>query len=543
MLYILYTISIILMIFLPIILAAALRRRLAVPWLLFCLGVATFAASQAVHLPLNDWLGKIGILPSASLDVKPPIWQMALVGGLTAGLCEELARAAGYAVLLRLRRGAAHSLADKDGLMVGLGHGGLESMIFGGVMTAATIAVVLPLQGSDLGKLGLNAVQLQSVQHQIALMTDPSTALIALLERTLAMGVHLFLSLMGLRAFQKRNAGYVVLAIAYHAVIDAGAVYAAQANWTPWLIEGAFVLIALPGFAWLAWVSRLEFQRSGQQSSVTTMRRELSVFWTALRKEMLQQVRTRRVLIIAAVFGLFGLGSPLIAYFTPQMLKAIPGAEQFANLVPTPTAADAMVQYIKNLTQFGFILALLLGMGEVAGEKERGTASMILSKPMTRSAFVLSKFSAQLIIYLMGFLLALTGAYFYTLVLFGSLDFGMFSLLNLALVFWLLPYVALTLLGSVLGRTTGAAAGIALGGIVVLMVTSSIPQIASLMPGALAGWASQLGSLAAGGAVGFGSSLASSANQTPAAGAVASSVVLALLALITSIGAFEQQEL
>jgi hypothetical protein len=41
----------------------------------------------------------------------------------------------------------------------------------------------------------------------------------------------------------------------------------------------------------------------------------------------------------------------------------------------------------------------------VAGEKERGLTPMILSKPMPRWAFLLSKFAAQTLLYLLGFTL------------------------------------------------------------------------------------------------------------------------------------------
>ncbi len=538
MLY-LYILSIALMICLPLLLAAWLRRRMNAPWLLFCLGMLTFALSQAVHLPLNEFLANLGILPKAGAAEQPPLWLYALVGGLTAGVCEELARAGGYAALIWLRKrgrqAAGQTLGLQDGLMAGLGHGGIEAMVFGGVLTAATLATLLPLQGTDLSQMGMGAEQLAYLQKQLSLIASPQYAFLPLLERLLAMGVHVTYSLMVLKAFQKKNWLYVVLAIGYHTLVDAGAVWMSQNSWNVWALEGAFFLVALPGYLWLAWVYRRETAGLPARVGIPVLR-AVQIFGIALRKELLQQVRTRRILIVAAVFGLFGLTSPLLAYFTPQMLKAIPGAEQFASLVPTPSAADAMIQYIKNLTQFGFVLALLLGMGEIAGEKERGTASLVLCKPLTRTAFVLSKFSAQTLVYILGFGLAAVGGYFYTLVLFGSLDIGLFALLNLALLFWLLPYVALTLLGSVLGKTTGAAAGIALGGIVILLVVSSIPQIAALMPGALAGWAGLLGTQAAGGA-------AAAPAGAAGAAALASSVVLTLVCLIASLGFFEQQEL
>ena len=112
-----------------------------------------------------------------------------------------------------------------------------------------------------------------------------------------------------------------------------------------------------------------------------------------LRKELLEQWRTMRLPIVAAVFLLVGLASPLLARFTPEILKAV-GGDQFSIVLPTPTAADAWAQLAKNLGQFGALVAILLAMGSVATEKERGTAALILTKPAGRDAFLLAKMVA-----------------------------------------------------------------------------------------------------------------------------------------------------
>ena len=102
-----------------------------------------------------------------------------------------------------------------------------------------------------------------------------------------------------------------------------------------------------------------------------------------LRKELLEQWRTLRLPVVSVVFLLVGLSSPLLARFTPELLKAVAG-DQFQIQLPTPTAADAVAQLAKNLGQFGALIAVLLAMGAVATEKERGTAAMVLSKPVRR---------------------------------------------------------------------------------------------------------------------------------------------------------------
>jgi ABC-2 type transport system permease protein len=256
--------------------------------------------------------------------------------------------------------------------------------------------------------------------------------------------------------------------------------------------------------------------------------RDWQVLKTSIGKEWLYQRRTKRLIIVSAVFLLFGMISPLVAKYTPQLLSSIEGAEEFAALVPEPSVSDAIAQYISNLTQFGFILAILLGMGAVAGEREKGTAAMVLSKPLTRWVFVCSKFLSQAFVFFVAIGLSALAAYTYTLFLFEALDVVAFVLASLLLFLWLLVFTAITLLGSSLGRTTGAAAGISAAIGILILLAASIPKYGILAPSGLTTWAGQL-------------ALDSSAQ--PNTGAVVTAVVLILLALITSIAVLEQQEI
>ena len=60
-------------------------------------------------------------------------------------------------------------------------------------------------------------------------------------------------------------------------------------------------------------------------------------FGTALRKELLEQLRSYRMLITAVVLTLFGLLSPIIARYTPDIIRmALPQGEEITKLIPRP---------------------------------------------------------------------------------------------------------------------------------------------------------------------------------------------------------------
>lgn len=203
-----------------------------------------------------------------------------------------------------------------------------------------------------------------------------------------------------------------------------------------------------------------------------------------LRKELLEQWRTRRVLVVAVVFSALGIASPLLARYTPELVKALAGND-FQIALPPPTAADAVDQFLKNVGQAGVLTAILLAMGSVVTEKERGTAALVLTKPLSRGAFLLAKLLAIGATMLIGLVLASIGAYAYTAILFESLPVAGWSAMAGLLLLALLAYASLTFVGSALSRSSLAAAAIGIGAMIVLAVVSALPGIGPFTPGGL----------------------------------------------------------
>jgi ABC-2 type transport system permease protein len=206
----------------------------------------------------------------------------------------------------------------------------------------------------------------------------------------------------------------------------------------------------------------------------------------------MEQFRTRRFLVVFVVLLVFGMLSPLTAKFMGEVFKLIPGAEQFAGLIPPPTITDAVAQYVKNISQFIVIMALLVSMGAVAVEKEKGTAAIVLVKPMPRSTFLLTKFLALTFTFGTSLLAAAIAAYYYTLYLFGPLDILRFLALNGLLLIYCMLFVAITLLASTLVKSQAVAAGIGFGCLLLLALIGSIPPLTEMMPDQLVRWGTLL---------------------------------------------------
>jgi ABC-2 type transport system permease protein len=208
-------------------------------------------------------------------------------------------------------------------------------------------------------------------------------------------------------------------------------------------------------------------------------------FAVLLGKELLESWRTYRLVVVAGLFLLVGLSSPLLAKYLPEILAAA-GGDQFSGLViATPTAADAVDQLWKNLAQFGAFAAIILAMGAVATEKDRGTAAFVLSKSASRGAFLGAKVVAIAAVLGLSTALACVMGWIYTSILFepppllGWVVMGALAWLGLC------AWAAITFLGSTVTGSVAAAAGIGFVALLLLSIVSAVPAITDLTPGGL----------------------------------------------------------
>lgn len=218
MIPILLGINFLLMIILPILLGRWISAKRQVGWGLFGIGAVTFILSQIGHLPFN-WL----VLQQLNWIDTENLAMMALFLGLSAGVFEEVAR------YLTYRFWAKDARSWGKGLMLGVGHGGVEAILLG-IIGLVNFTILLGLKNGYFSAIlaSLPDDQLFLVNEQINEMFggSASMALLGASERIFALMFHLSASLMVMQVFIRRQIRWLAAAIFWHAVIDAGAVYA-----------------------------------------------------------------------------------------------------------------------------------------------------------------------------------------------------------------------------------------------------------------------------------------------------------------------------
>lgn len=245
-----FVIEIVLMFGAPVLLAALLQRRWALPWRLVLVGAATFIASQVVHIPLNAGLTVLfqqGWMPKVPTSWVPAF--NAVVLGLTAGLCEESARYLVYRFWLKEAR------SWQQAILFGAGHGGIESIITG-LLVLVTVLNAAALRNVDPTTLGLPADQAAEAARQVAQFwqTPSYLPLLAGAERLMAILFHLSAAALVLQAFRRGRLWPLPAAIAWHTVMNTVTVYVNGA-WGPVAAEGSLVVLSLVSIAilWRTW--------------------------------------------------------------------------------------------------------------------------------------------------------------------------------------------------------------------------------------------------------------------------------------------------
>ncbi|MGV8082537.1 MAG: ABC transporter permease [Coriobacteriia bacterium] len=194
-------------------------------------------------------------------------------------------------------------------------------------------------------------------------------------------------------------------------------------------------------------------------------------------KEAEEFVRTWRAWVLWGFILFFAITSPLLAKITPELIGSLVGTQPGVVIqLPDPTWRDSYAQWIKNLSQIGAFVVLIVGAGMVAQERASGTAVLVLAKPVSRAWFVSAKAAALAVFVLVGGAVGTAIVQAETYLLFDSAPA---AVLWEATGVWLLSAFVLiatmTLLSSAV--STLAAAGCGIGAYLVISVLTISPAI------------------------------------------------------------------
>jgi ABC-2 type transport system permease protein len=209
----------------------------------------------------------------------------------------------------------------------------------------------------------------------------------------------------------------------------------------------------------------------------------MNAFIVFFKKEVKEHIRSYRLLILGIVFVIFGMMSPATARFMPELMKSLGNGIEIK--MPPVTVLDSYLQFFKNINSMGIIILLLMFAGLVVDEKTKGSAATILTKHISRTAFLMAKYAAAALLWTVVYWAGALVCQGYTLWLFPD---GSASNLVIAFgAYWVfgLLLLAFTLFASAAMPSHGLATLGAFVGWGVLIVSMIPARIAEYSPAVL----------------------------------------------------------
>jgi uncharacterized membrane protein YhfC len=191
------------------------RRRMTLAARNILVGAGVFFAfSQVLEKAMHAYLLRAN--PVTAAWFQAPGIAFAVYGSLAAGLFEEVGRYVGMRLMVKPTRSPGPAVA------YGIGHGGIESVLLGGLAMVQAFAFAILLNSGKFDATfgpALPPDALNQIRASIENLTLAGLAL-ATIERLVALLTQIGLSLVVWRAVEGKRLSLLAIAVLLHAVVD-----------------------------------------------------------------------------------------------------------------------------------------------------------------------------------------------------------------------------------------------------------------------------------------------------------------------------------
>jgi ABC-2 type transport system permease protein len=246
-----------------------------------------------------------------------------------------------------------------------------------------------------------------------------------------------------------------------------------------------------------------------------------------MKKEFQEFLRTGKFYALTFVFLFFSILSPVAAKFLPELIKSL--SQEITIVIPPPTWKDAFSQFFKNLNQIVFLAIVLMFLGSVAEEKNKGTASLIVSKGVDRRKWIIAKFLFQFILVALLLIISFFICFYYSLLLFPDTIINLPFSGTILFLIYMFFILSLIIFSSSVGNNLLQAGGIFFTGFILLNILTTLPNLRQYNPMVLSSIENQW--------------LLTGINWNGAVKSIISTVLISLVVLLIGALHFYKQEL
>ncbi|WP_428912667.1 ABC transporter permease [Niallia sp. Krafla_26] len=210
-------------------------------------------------------------------------------------------------------------------------------------------------------------------------------------------------------------------------------------------------------------------------------------FLTLFKKEMQESLRNGKWIWLPIVMIIIGITQPITSYYMPQILEAAGNLPEGAVIeIPTPTGEEVLMGTLSQYGTIGTLLFVLATMGVISQERQNGSLTLLMVRPISALQYISSKCVAQLFILLVALGVSYLFTWYYTNLLFSYVPWD--RMLGSLVVYslWIVFIVVVTVLfGTWLKSSGGIAGASALLLAVISLATTLFPKYTEWSPGNL----------------------------------------------------------
>lgn len=165
----------------------------------------------------------------------------------------------------------------------------------------------------------------------------------------------------------------------------------------------------------------------------------MTIFMRMFQKECKELMGTYKIIFVPIAFAIVMISFPISMKLLPDLL-ASEMPEGAVIEIPELSTSEIMSAAFSNFELIGVIILILISMGSIAGEREKGVAAMVLVKPVRRAVYLLAKWSAYSLLAVGSFIFGMLLTAYYTNLLFSE---NLIWINTIAGIMLYLPFIVL----------------------------------------------------------------------------------------------------
>ncbi|WP_078382310.1 ABC transporter permease [Sutcliffiella halmapala] len=195
-------------------------------------------------------------------------------------------------------------------------------------------------------------------------------------------------------------------------------------------------------------------------------------FITLFQKELTESLRNGKWIWLPIAFIIIGISQPITSYYMPQILESAGNLPEGTVIeIPTPSGEEVLAGTLSQFGTIGSLLLVLATMGTISNERQNGSLTLVMVRPVHPFQYIVSKWAAQLLIALVSFLLSYGLTWYYTNLLFNPVNWDVMLTSSAIYSLWIVFLLSVTILMGTFLKATSGIAGlsvIVLGGLSVI---------------------------------------------------------------------------